>query len=239
MDFKDKNILIVGGSSGIGLSLVNLLSDQGANVFNASRSASSDWTGNVEHLEIDVLENLDALSAFLPSKLDGLVYSVGSITLKPFSRVSQDDFIKDYKLNVIGAAMVIQKALKNLKEAESASIVLISSVAAQTGMGFHSSIASAKAGVEGLTKSLAAELASQNIRVNAVAPSLTDTQMAGNLLNSPEKREASAKRHPIGKFGTPANISAAISFLLSDKSSWITGQILGIDGGMSSLRTNL
>ena len=236
MSFRGKNILIVGGSSGIGLSLVNLLLDKGAEVYNISRIASNDWTGNVQHIGLDVLGDMTSLQPQLPEKLDGLVYSVGSINLKPFSRFTEDDFINDYKINVIGAAKVIQQALKSLKNAGASSVVLISSVAARTGMGFHASIAAAKSGVEGLAISLAAELAPQGIRVNVIAPSLTDTPMAQNLLSTPEKKEASAKRHPIGRYGTPEDISNAIAFLLSAESSWITGQVIGVDGGMSKLK---
>jgi 3-oxoacyl-[acyl-carrier protein] reductase len=117
--------------------------------------------------------------------------------------------------------------------------VLVSSVAARTGMGFHTSIAASKSAVEGMALSLAAELAVYGIRVNVVAPSLTDTQIAAKLLNTPEKREAAAKRHPIGRSGVPGDISSAIAFLLSEDSSWITGQVINVDGGLSSLRTNL
>lgn len=239
MDFKNKNILVVGGSAGIGLALVKSLVEKGANVYNASRTQSEEWPAGVNHQELDVLQNLETLGKFLPDELHGLVYSVGSITLKPFGRVSEDDFLIDYRLNVIGAAKVIQQAFKNLKASGSASIVLISSVAATTGMGFHSSIASAKAGIEGLTKSLAAEFSALKVRVNAVAPSLTDTRLAANLLNTDEKKTASAKRHPLGKYGQPEDIAAAITFLLAEESNWITGQVISIDGGMGQLRTNL
>lgn len=239
MDFNNKNILVVGGSSGIGLALVKSLTEKGATVYAASRTISEEWPAQVKHQELDVLQDVNALADFLPEKLHGLVYSVGSITLKPFGRVSEDDFLNDYRLNVIGAAKVIKQAFKNLKAANSASIVLISSVAATTGMGFHSSISSAKAGIEGLTKSLAAEFSAVNIRVNAVAPSLTDTRLSAGLLNTDDKKTASAKRHPLGKYGQPKDIAAAISFLLNDESNWITGQIINIDGGMGNLRTNL
>lgn len=239
MRFKDKNILVVGGSSGIGLNLVNQLANEGAIVYNASRSISPEWQSSIKHLEMDVLNNTTALASYLPEKLHGLVYAVGSISLKPFSRFTEADYLQDYRINVVGAAMVIKESLNALKNAKDASIVLISSVAAKTGMGFHASISAAKGALEGFALSLAAELANQQIRVNVVAPSLTDTPLASNLLSSQEKRDASAKRHPIGKFGQPKDIATAISFLLSDESSWITGQVIGIDGGMSSLRTNL
>lgn len=237
MDFKDKNILVVGGSSGIGLSLVNMLASQGAQVYNASRTRSEDWPESLIHIPLDVLTDIDLLAEQLPENLHGLVYAVGSINLKPFSRYTEDEFINDYKLNVIGAARTIQLAYKSLRKSGASSIVLLSSVAAKTGMPYHASIAAAKGGVESLALSLAAEFASQNIRVNVVAPSLTDTPLAGNLLNTPEKREASAKRHPLGRIGKPEDIASAISFLLSDASGWISGQVIGIDGGMGKLKT--
>ncbi len=237
MDFKDKNILVVGGSSGIGLCLVNMLASQGAQVYSASRTKSEDSPESLIHIPIDVLSNFDLLAEQLPENLHGLVYAVGSINLKPFSRFTEDDFINDYKLNVIGAARTIQTAYKSLRKAGASSIVLLSSVAAKTGMPYHASIAAAKGGVESLALSLAAEFASQNIRVNVVAPSLTDTPLAENLLNTPEKREASAKRHPLGRIGKPEDIASAISFLLSDASGWISGQVIGIDGGMGNLKT--
>ncbi len=164
---------------------------------------------------------------------------MGNINLKPFARVSEADLVDDFRLNVVGAALAIQASLKALKNSAGASVVLISSVAARTGMGFHASTAASKAALEGLAISLAAELAGSQIRVNVIAPSLTNTRLAAKLLNTPEKIEASAKRHPIGKSGEPKDISSAISFLLSEDSSWITGQIIPVDGGMGSLRTNL
>ena len=238
MDFKGKNILVVGGSSGIGLSLIKMLASQGAQLYNASRTQSDDWPEGVIHIPVDVLSDMNILSESLPENLHGLVYAVGSINLKPFSRYTDDDFLSDYKLNVIGAARCIQLAYKSLRKAAGASIVLLSSVAARTGMPYHASIAAAKGGVESLALSLAAEFAAQNIRVNVVAPSLTDTPLAGNLLSTSEKREASAKRHPLGRIGTPEDISASISFLLSEQSGWISGQILGVDGGMGNLKTS-
>jgi len=239
MSFKDKNILVIGGSSGIGHQLISTLQSNGANIYTASRNKAADWHDEVNYLQMDVLENVNDLAPFLPDTLNGLVYSVGSINLKPFTRLTEADLIRDFQLNVIGAAMVIQQALKPLKATGAASIVLISSVAARTGMGFHTSISAAKAGLEGFAVALAAELSGQSIRVNVVAPSLTDTPLSANLLSSEEKRQASAKRHPIGRFGTASDISSAITFLLSEQSSWITGQVIAVDGGMGSLRTNL
>jgi len=238
MNFEGKNILVVGGSSGIGLSLVKWLKTNHATVYVISRSAPVELSQYALHLQADITGNLESVAAFLPDQLHGLVYSVGSINLKPFNRLTDDDFLNDYRINVLGAAKTIQQALKNLKNAAGASVVLVSSVAARTGMPYHASIAAAKAGVEGLALALAAELASQQIRVNVVAPSLTETPLAQNLLGSPEKKEASAKRHPLGKYGQPEDISRLMAFLLSDESSWITGQAIGIDGGLGKLKTN-
>ena len=238
MNFEGKNILVVGGSSGIGLSLVKTLALKGATVYNISRTEHPDWPQGIRHLSLDVLDDLSAMADFLPEQLHGLVYSVGSITLKPFNRLTEEDFLNDYKVNVLGAARTIQQSIKHLKNAAAASIVLISSVAAKTGLPYHASVAAAKAAVEGLGISLAAEFAAQHIRVNVVAPSLTDTPLAKNLLNSAEKREANANRHPLSKIGQPEDISSLIAFLLSDESNWITGQVIGVDGGLGKLKTS-
>lgn len=237
MNYKGKNILVVGGSSGIGLSLVKLLHQNDAVVYVISRSGDVDFPEGVKYLAADITGDLESIPAFLPEKLHGLVYSVGSINLKPFNRLSADDFLNDYRVNVLGAARIIQQSLKPLKNAAGASVVLISSVAATTGLPYHASVSAAKGGLEGLALALAAELAVQQIRVNVVAPSLTDTLMAQNLLSTPEKREASAKRHPLARYGQPEDISQMISFLLSEGSSWMTGQVIGIDGGLGKLKT--
>lgn len=233
LDFTGKSILIVGASSGIGYDLAQKLVTANAKVISASRNAPANLS--IPHLSFDVVaDNGNALAEI--SQLDGLAYCVGSINLKPFSRLSQDDFMKDFQLNVLGAVKTIQQVLPALKKSETSSIVLFSTVAASVGMSFHASIAAAKGAVEGLAKSLAAEFAANKIRVNVIAPSLTDTPLAKNLLSSPEKREASAKRHPIARVGTTHDLASAAMFLLSDEASWISGQVIGVDGGMSGLR---
>lgn len=234
MSFKDKNILIVGASSGIGYSLAKRLQDKGANLILASRN-KPDLSGDFQYIKLDVLDMKDELKE-LPEELHGLAYCPGSINLKPFQSIKENDYINDFRLNTVGAAMVIQQSLKALKKSGEASIVLFSTVAANTGLSFHASVASAKGALQGFGLSLAAELASKNIRVNLVAPSLTDTPMAKNLLSTDEKKEASNKRHPIGRYGTAEDISNAATFLLDNENSWITGQIVGVDGGMERIR---
>ncbi len=225
----------MGGTSGIGAALAQYLHTAGAVVTTASRQSAPDlpW----KHLIFEATDpDTTALTA-LPSPLHGLVYCPGSITLKPFHRLTPDDFRRDFELNVIGAVQTIQAVLPGLKAAGGASIVLFSTVAARSGMGFHASIATAKAGVEGLTVALAAELATSGIRVNALAPSLTDTPLAASLLATDEKRAAAAKRHPLGRVGTPEEVAQLAAVLLSTAGGWVTGQVWATDGGLSTLRT--
>lgn len=238
MNFAGKNILVAGGSTGIGLAVVKQLTDAGAAVYVLSRTAAAEWSPEVHHIPYDVLRDELLPAGFLPSQLDGLLYAVGSIDLRPFQRFTHEDMLRDYRLHVTGAAMIIQQAMVSLKRSGSASIVLISSVAATVGMGFHTSVAAAKGAVNGMTLSLAAELAPHKIRVNAVAPSLTDTPLAAKLLSDDKRRESAAQRHPLGRIGRPEDIAAGICFLLSDESSWVTGQIIGIDGGLGHLSKN-
>ncbi|UCE54813.1 MAG: SDR family oxidoreductase [Desulfobacterales bacterium] len=231
-----KNIFIVGGSSGIGLELVKVLSNNHHEIYVGSRTNNTlAEMSHVHHLALDVKAEFFDLEA-LPEILHGLVYCPGTIVLKPFQRLTIDDFLEDFNINLLGAVKTIQGCLKRLKKSlAGASIVLFSTVAVKTGMAFHASVASAKAAVEGLTRSLAAEFAPR-IRVNAIAPSLTDTPLAQNLLSSEEKRQASAQRHPLKRIGAPQDIAQLAAHLLSDTGAWISGQIIHVDGGMSSLR---
>ncbi|ARS35412.1 SDR family NAD(P)-dependent oxidoreductase [Pontibacter actiniarum] len=237
MPFKDKNILIVGGTSGIGLQTARQLQEKGANVLTASRKQSAEAEAlNLQHLPLDALQVDAAFMEEMPDVLHGLVYCPGSIKLKPFERLQVEDFRHDLELNVLGAVQVLQAVLPLLKKAGGASVVLFSTVAAQLGMPYHTSVATAKAAVQGLTVSLAAEYAAASVRFNAIAPSLTDTALAQPLLSTPEKAAAAARRHPLGRVGQPQDMAAAALFLLSDDSGWMTGQVLHVDGGMSTVK---
>ena len=230
-----KNYLVVGGSSGIGLEITKHLASKGNKVFVLSRNKNQlEQDENIKFLSCDVLSDVE-LYPSIDSNLNGIAYCPGSINLKPFKSLKEQDYLDDFRLNALGAVKVINHYLPNLKKVEKSSIVLFSTVAVQTGMPFHTSVSMAKGAVEGLTRSLAAEYV-PNIRVNAIAPSLTDTPMASRLLSSQEKRESSAKRHPLNSIGKPAEIANASAYLLSDDSGWITGQIFHIDGGISSLK---
>lgn len=230
-----KTYLIAGGSSGIGLELVKKLSADGHQVIVVSRTGDSlSGMPGVKHLPKNLLS--DELSeGELPATLDGVVYCPGSINLKPFRSLKSDAFLEDFQINVLGAVKVLQASQKALKNAENPSVVLFSTVAVGQGMPFHASIAAAKGAVEGLTRSLAAEWAPA-IRVNCIAPSLTDTPLAARLLSSEEKKEAAGARHPLKRVGTASEIAAFAHFLLSENSGWMTGQVIGLDGGMSSLK---
>jgi NAD(P)-dependent dehydrogenase (short-subunit alcohol dehydrogenase family) len=230
-----KKFLIVGGSSGIGLALTNRLAREENKVIVLSRSKNQlQLSDNIGHRQFDLLDESPNYPV-IDDELNGIAYCAGSINLKPFKSLKENDYIDDFRINALGAVKVINQFLPNLRKVEKSSIVLFSTVAVQTGMPYHSSVSMAKGALEGLTRSLAAEFAPK-IRVNAIAPSLTDTPLAGKLLITDEKKEASAKRHPLNSVGKPEEIANAAYYLLSDESSWVTGQILHIDGGMSSLR---
>jgi NAD(P)-dependent dehydrogenase (short-subunit alcohol dehydrogenase family) len=227
-----KNILLIGGSYGIGLALTSLLKGEN-HVFVASRSKEQLQGTNVKHIPFDALQDTLDVSK-LPSVIDGLVYLPGSINLRPFKGIKPETFQEDLNINFVAMVRVLQTVLPQLSASEQASIVLFSSVAAQVGMPFHTSVAAAKGAVEGFAKALAAEYAPK-MRVNVIAPSLTDTPLADKFLNNDIKREKSAERHPLKRVGTPEDMAQMAAFLLSDKSTWMTGQVLGVNGGMGSL----
>ena len=228
------NFLVIGASSGIGNAIALQLIKEGHEVYGTFNSHPIESVQNFNTHHLNVLdESIDF--SFIPTTLHGLIYCPGTINLRPFARIQPSDFLQDFNLQVGGAVKVIQAALPALKNSGSASILLFSTVAVQLGLNFHTQVAASKGAIEGLTKALSAELA-PNIRVNCIAPSLTDTPLAASLLNSEQKMEANALRHPLKRVGTVNDISEMACFLLSNKSSWITGQILHVDGGMSSIK---
>jgi NAD(P)-dependent dehydrogenase (short-subunit alcohol dehydrogenase family) len=227
------NYLIVGGSSGIGFELADLLSKQNHNVHVLSRTERNLSTlPNTIHYAVDISEVEPAFPE-ITQPIDGIVYCPGTINLKPFKAFKPEDFQHDFNINVLGAVKTIKQYLPQLQQAQHPAIVLFSTVAASTGMAFHASIAAAKGAIEGLTKSLAAEFAPK-IRVNAIAPSLTQTPLAEKLLNTESKVTAASERHPLKRVGTAQELAQAALFLL--QAQWITGQILPVDGGISTLK---
>lgn len=230
-----KNILLIGGSYGIGLEISNSIQHENK-VFVASRTWDNNSNLNVTHIPFDATSDTLDLSK-LPDVIDGLVYCPGTINLRPFKALKIDAFETDLQINFISLVKVIQTVLPNLLLSENASIVLFSSVAVKMGMPFHTSISAAKGAIEGFAKALAAEFAPK-IRVNVIAPSLTDTPLANKFLNSDEKKEKSAARNPMKKVGAVADVAQMAEFLLSEKSNWISGQIFHVDGGMSTLLVN-
>lgn len=230
-----QHYLIIGASSGIGQELAMQLAQAGNTVtatYNKTEPTIQHPQIHYHHLNVlDAALSLD----FLPDEITGLVYCPGSINLRPFERIKPEDFESDYSLQVTGAIKIIQAILPKLKKAEHAAIVLFSTLAVQTGLPYHSQVSASKGAIEGLTKALAAEFAPK-IRVNAIAPSLTNTPLAASLLNTDQKMEANALRHPLKRIGSTKDIADMAAFLLSENASWITGQIFHVDGGMSTLK---
>lgn len=230
-------ILIYGGTGGVGADTARLLRARGHQLHLVARGADrlvplaaeldAGWTaGDVRDSTL-----FPRVAEEAGAPLAGLVYAVGTITLGPLGRLEPDTFLNDYVVNVVGAAQAVRAALPALRQAEDGSaVVLFSSVAAGRGFRNHASIGAAKAGVEGLTRALAAELAPA-IRVNAVAPSLTRTPLAAGLLGNERVEEGLAKAHPLRRLGRPDDLARTAAFLVSTEAAWLTGQVLGVDGG--------
>lgn len=228
-----KNILLIGGSHGIGQSIVKEIQET-HHIYVASRTDEGLSHENVTHIAFDAVKDALDMSK-LPEKLDGFVYCPGTINLKPFKMMSLDTIKEDMELNFFAMVKVVKEIISKMNEGSS--MVFFSTIAVGTGMPFHTSVAAAKGAIEGFAKSMAAEYAPK-IRVNIIAPSLVDTPLASRLLNNDKKRESMDERHPLKRVGTAADIAHSAVFLLSDKSTWITGQIVGVDGGLSTLNIN-
>ena len=228
-----KNILLIGGSYGIGAAIAAQLKDT-HKVYIASRTKENMPHG-VTHLDFDVLSD-DVTSLELPDQIDGLVYCPGSINLKPFKRLKPQTFQEDLEVNFLSLVKVVQGLLPELSASHQASLVFFSTVAVKVGMPFHTSVSASKGAIEGFAKALAAEYAPK-MRVNVIAPSLTDTPLAGRLLSSEDKKQRMGEMHPLKRIGTSLDIANTACFLLSEQSSWMTGQVLGVDGGKSTLQT--
>ena len=232
------NFVIAGGSKGIGLEIVNQLTPFADRIEVISRSPGelADHE-KVFWQETDFTsENLDFSN--VPDVVHGVVYCPGTINLRSFRALKPADFIADFNLNLVGAVKFLQGCLPSLKKGatdSTASVVLFSTVAVSQGLSMHASVSASKGALEGLTRSLAAEWAPK-IRVNCIAPALTDTPLASRFFSSPENREAMSMKYPLGRTGLPKDLASTASFLLSSDSSWMTGQVLGVDGGMSTLR---
>jgi len=226
-----KTIIVIGGSKGIGKAIISSLLSSYDNIINISRTEPEISSGNVKHYSCDILtDDLPDIES-----AEGLVYCPGSINLKPINRLSIEDFQDDFNINVIGAVKAIQKYLPALKKGNNPSIILFSTVAAKLGMPFHASVAVSKSAVEGLTKSLGAELA-PTVRVNAIAPTVTDTQLASKLLRNDSMVEKMNERHPLKKFLQPEEVADMAAFLLSDKAASLSGQIFEMDCGIVSFK---
>lgn len=225
-----RNIVIIGGSKGIGKEI--LQQQLGSNiVHNISRNAPEIEHPNLKHYSINVLQ--DGLPEI--ENVDVLIYCPGSINLKPIGSLSIDDFRNDFEINVIGAVKTIQKYLPALKKGQNPSIILFSTVAAKLGMPFHASIATAKAGIEGLVKSLGAELASV-VRVNAIAPTITETMLAAGILRNDRMKENMMERHPMKNYLKPEEVASMANYLISDQAKSISGQVFEMDYGIVSFK---
>jgi NAD(P)-dependent dehydrogenase (short-subunit alcohol dehydrogenase family) len=225
-----KTIIVVGGSKGIGKAIIEKLIPNYL-IINLSRSKPHIEHQNLKHYNCDVLS--DELPAI--ERADGLIYCPGSINLKPFKRLSLDDFRTDFEINVIGAVRSIQAYAPALVQSENGSIVLFSTVATAMGMPFHASVSTAKSAVEGLMKSVAADLAPK-VRVNAIAPTITQTDLAAKLLRNERMIENTIQRHPLKKFLDPSEVAAMAEYLISNGSKSVSGQVFKLDCGIVSLK---
>lgn len=234
-----ERIVVAGATGGIGAALARRLAARGAEPFllarDPARLAALGTELGAPWCAADVTDGpaLKAALAEAGTPLRGLAFCIGSIVLKPAGRLTEADFLNAFRLNALAAAMAVQAAMPALAAGQG-SVVLFSSVAARKGFANHAAISAAKAAVEGLAVALAAELAPQ-VRVNCIAPSLTKTQLAEPLTRSPQMAEAIARQHPIPRLGEAEDAAALADFLLADAAGWITGQVIGVDGGRGAV----
>lgn len=218
-------VLLIGSSSDIAQYMIKNTSNEHDFI-----ELTSNPSGSHQH-EINVQD--ESTFPAIEGEIDGLVYFPGSINLRPFSGLKLSDFQTDYEINVLGLIKILKHFHRQLSQ--NSSLVFISTVAAQVGMPYHSSISLCKSAIEGLCRSLAAEW-SPKVRVNCVAPSVVQTKLSKRLFRTESQVEQMNSRHPLQKVGQPKNIADAIEFLLSEKSSWMTGQVLHVDGGLSTIK---
>ena len=224
-------VLIIGGTKGIGKAIVSEIIEE-HEVVCLSRNVSDFTHNNYKHIKFDVLN--DEFPEI--ESLDTLIYCPGTINLKPISTLSLDDFRYDFELNVIGAVKAIKKYLNLLKKSENPSILMFSTVATKLGMPYHSSVSVSKSGIDGLVKTLGAELAPK-IRINAIAPTITNTDLASKILRNEKVIENMIERHPLKKILSPDEIAKMASYLISKNSSSISGQIFNMDAGIVSFKS--
>lgn len=231
---SQSNLVIIGASHGIGQAIAEQHLSDGGTVHAYSRTRG-EWpeTSGLNYQAFDVLgQDLD--SASLPENIHGFVFCPGSIDLGPLRGVKPEKMREHFELNVVSAVKCMQAVLPGLKRA-TGSAVFFSTVAVAQGMPMHTVVSAAKGALEALTRTWAAEL-SPDVRVNCIAPALTDTPLASRLLSSDARREAMAEMYPLKRYGRAGDIASAANFLLSKSSTWITGQVLSVDGGLSTLR---
>lgn len=235
-------VLIYGGSGAVGSASARLLKEMGydlhlvgSNEDKLKRTAEALGAG-MSVADLRDPASFKRITEEAGKELAGLVYAVGTINLKSIRRLEEADFMDDFRMNALGAVMAVQSALPALKKHQGASVVLYSSVAVQQGMAMHASLSMSKGAVEGLVRSLAAELAPQ-IRVNGIAPSLLqDSDLSAAIIKNPEAIESLGKTHALKRLGRALDIASLTAFLISDKADWMTGQIIGVDGGRSVIQ---
>jgi NAD(P)-dependent dehydrogenase (short-subunit alcohol dehydrogenase family) len=228
-----KKTLIIGGSSGVGRAISKHLLEKNHLVFNTYCSTPIDYNHeNLKSFHFDINQENQDLD--LPDSIDSLIYCPGTINLKPFTSLKETDFLNEFNVNVLGFVRVLKKVIRKLRKSDSASVLGFSSICVKNGFNYHSSTATSKSALEGLFISLAKEY-SPKIRFNMIAPSLVDTPLSAHLINTEKKVEQIGSSHPLQRIGKPQDIAALACFLTSEDASWMTGQVIAVDGGKSNL----